>query len=226
MNKNNNVRSNLISNLRNTSQANRAEMQKNMRNNINKNVGQNNKNNVSQGKNSKEKDEADVVLKKIWSDNVMWTRFFIISAISGIGDLQIITKKLIKTPTEFSNVLKNYFDEESSKKFEALMMDHLLIGIKLINTAKSGNISAIKGMRTQWYKNADEISELMSSMNSNWNYNEWQKMLRENLKLTEDQVIKRFSRQYNDDILSFEKMSSLSIKMAEIMATGIIKQTK
>ena len=222
MNKNNNVRSNL----RNTSQANRAGMQKNMRNNINKNVGQNNKNNVSQGKNSKEKDETDVVLKKIWSDNVMWTRFFIISAISGIGDLQIITKKLIKTPTEFSNVLKNYFAEESSKKFEALMMDHLLIGIKLINTAKSGNISAIKGMRTQWYKNADEISELMSSMNSNWNYNEWQKMLRENLKLTEDQVIKRFSRQYNDDILSFEKMSSLSIKMAEIMATGIIKQTK
>ena len=222
MNKNNNVRSNL----RNTSQANRAGMQKNMRNNINKNVGQNNKNNVSQGKNSKEKDETDVVLKKIWSDNVMWTRFFIISAISGIGDLQIITKKLIKTPTEFSNVLKNYFAEESSKKFEALMMDHLLIGIKLINTAKSGNISAIKGMRTQWYKNADEIAELMSSMNSNWNYNEWQKMLRENLKLTEDQVIKRFSRQYNDDILSFEKMSSLSIKMAEIMATGIIKQTK
>ena len=222
MNKNNNVRSNL----RNTSQANRAGMQKNMRNNINKNVGQNNKNNVSQGKNSKEKDETDVVLKKIWSDNVMWTRFFIISAISGIGDLQIITKKLIKTPTEFSNVLKNYFAEESSKKFEALMMDHLLIGIKLINTAKSGNISAIKGMRTQWYKNADEISELMSSMNSNWNYNEWQKMLRENLKLTEDQVIKRFSRQYNDDISSFEKMNSLSIKMAEIMATGIIKQTK
>lgn len=222
MNKNNNVRSNL----RNTSQANRAGMQKNMRNNINKNVGPNNKNNVSQGKNSKEKDEADVVLKKIWSDNVMWTRFFIISAISGIGDLQIITKKLIKTPTEFSNVLKNYFAEESSKKFEALMMDHLLIGIKLINTAKSGNISAIKGMRTQWYKNADEISELMSSMNSNWNYNEWQKMLRENLKLTEDQVIKRFSRQYNDDISSFEKMNSLSIKMAEIMATGIIKQTK
>ena len=222
MNKNNNVRSNL----RNTSQANRAGMQKNMRNNINKNVGPNNKNNVSQGKNSKEKDEADVVLKKIWSDNVMWTRFFIISAISGIGDLQIITKKLIKTPTEFSNVLKNYFAEESSKKFEALMMDHLLIGIKLINTAKSGNISAIKGMRTQWYKNADEIAELMSSMNSNWNYNEWQKMLRENLKLTEDQVIKRFSRQYNDDISSFEKMNSLSIKMAEIMATGIIKQTK
>lgn len=222
MNKNNNVRSNL----RNTSQANRAGMQKNMRNNINKNVGPNNKNNVSQGKNSKEKDEADVVLKKIWSDNVMWTRFFIISAISGIGDLQIITKKLIKTPTEFSNVLKNYFDEESSKKFEALMMDHLLIGIKLINTAKSGNIIAIKGMRTQWYKNADEIAELMSSMNSNWNYNEWQKMLHENLKLTEDQVIKRFSRQYNDDISSFEKMSSLSIKMAEIMATGIIKQTK
>ncbi len=222
MNKNNNVRSNL----RNTSQANRAGMQKNMRNNINKNVGQNNKNNVSQGKNSKEKDETDVVLKKIWSDNVMWTRFFIISAISGIGDLQIITKKLIKTPTEFSNVLKNYFAEESSKKFEALMMDHLLIGIKLINTAKSGNISAIKGMRTQWYKNADEIAELMSSMNSNWNYNEWQKMLRENLKLTEDQVIKRFSRQYNDDISSFEKMNSLSIKMAEIMATGIIKQTK
>ncbi len=227
MNRNNNVRSNL----KNNSQGNRAGMQKNMRNNVNRGISQNDKkesiknnvNNSSQNKASKEKDNIDIILKKLWSDNIIWTRFFIISAISGIGDLQIITKRLVKNPTDFANVLKKYYGEENAKRFEALMMDHLLIGIKLINTAKSGNINSIKGMRTQWYKNADEIAELLASINSNWSSSEWQKMLYENLKLTEDQVIKRFGRQYNEDILSFEKIDSLSIKMAEIMAEGIMK---
>lgn len=230
MNRNNNVRSNF----KNTSHVNRPGMQRNMRNNTNRNINQNDKkdslksnaNNVSQSKDNKEKDNIDTVLKKLWSDNIVWTRFFIISAISGIGDLQIITKRLIKNPTDFANVLKKYYGEENSKKFEALMMDHLLIGIKLINTAKSGNISAIKGMRTQWYKNADEIAELLSLINTNWSSNEWKKMLYENLKLTEEQVIKRFGRQYNEDILSFEKIDSLSVKMAEIMTEGIMKQIK
>ena len=51
-------------------------------------------------------------------------------------------------------------------------------------------------------------------------------MFFENLKLTEEQVIKRFGRQYADDIESFEKLELLSEKMANFMAEGILKKSR
>lgn len=238
MNRNNNVRGNV------KETSSRANIQKNMNNlQNNKNNAQhiskknssmrgnnsaqnrikgNLKNNTDNNKIQKERIEMMFKFRKLWLENILWTRFFIISAISGIGDLQVVTKRLINNPTDFANIFKKFYSEENAKKFEALMMDHLLIGIKLINTAKTGNMASIKSLKEQWYKNADEISELLSSINSGWNKKEWQKLLYESLKLTEEQVMKRFSRQYTDDIAVYEKIENLSIKMADLMFEGIM----
>lgn len=175
------------------------------------------KDNTENNKIQNERIEMMFKLRKLWLDNVLWTRFFIISAISGMGDLQAVTKRLINNPTEFANIFKRFYSEENAKRFEALMMDHLLIGIKLINTAKTGNMASIKSLKEEWYKNADEISELLSSINSRWDKDKWQKLLHENLKLTEEQVMRRFRRQYTDDIIVYEKIENLSIKMADLM---------
>lgn len=238
MNRNNNVRGNVketssrsniqksMNNLQNNKNNAQHISKKNssMRGNIsaqNRMKG-NLKNNTDNNKIQKERIEMMFKFRKLWLDNILWTRFFIISAISGMGDLQVVTKRLINNSTDFANIFKKFYSEENAKKFEALMMDHLLIGIKLINTAKTGNMASIKSLKEQWYKNADEISELLSSINSGWNKKEWQKLLYESLKLTEEQVMKRFSRQYTDDIAVYEKIENLSIKMADLMFEGIM----
>lgn len=238
MNRNNNVRGNVKET---SSRSNIQKSMNNLQNNKNNaqhiskknssmrgnNSAQNRmkgnlKNNTDNNKIQKERIEMMFKFRKLWLDNILWTRFFIISAISGMGDLQVVTKRLINNPTDFANIFKKFYSEENAKKFEALMMDHLLIGIKLINTAKTGNMASIKSLKEQWYKNADEISELLSSINSGWNKKEWQKLLYESLKLTEEQVMKRFSRQYTDDIAVYEKIENLSIKMADLMFEGIM----
>lgn len=220
MNRSNSIKSNM----KKPSQTNRMVSQRNMRNS--RDMSRNNSMGNFNNKKGPDKNEILITFKKLWLDNTLWTRFFIISAISGTGDLQIVTKKLIKNPTDFSVVLKKFYNEEETKKLEVLMMDHLLIGIKLINTAKSGNITAINGLKEQWYKNANDISEYLFSLNPNWDKKEWNKMFFENLKLTEEQVIKRFGRQYADDIESFEKLELLSEKMANFMAEGILKKSR
>ena len=86
------------------SQTNRMVSQRNMRNS--RDMSRNNSMGNFNNKKGPDKNEILITFKKLWLDNTLWTRFFIISAISGTGDLQIVTKKLIKNPTDFSVVLK------------------------------------------------------------------------------------------------------------------------
>lgn len=41
-------------------------------------------------------------IRRLWSQHVYWTRFFIISAVSELGDLQAATKRLLQNPKDFA----------------------------------------------------------------------------------------------------------------------------
>lgn len=78
-------------------------------------------------------------LHRLWFEHVMWTRFFLISTAFDLPDLDLVTKRLLRNPTDFAAVLKTFYPGTKVDQFEQLFTEHLLIAAQLVNAAKRGD---------------------------------------------------------------------------------------
>ena len=162
--------------------------------------------------------------RKLWEQHGMWTRSFIISNAENIGDLQLVTQRLLRNPEDFANELQKYYGVRSAETFKELLTEHLMIAADLVNAAKAGNAAAVESSQKKWYQNADEIAGFLASINPFWSKRMWQSMLYSHLELVEGEAVARLNRQYATDIAIYDRIEAQALEMADMMADGIIKQ--
>lgn len=165
-------------------------------------------------------------MRNLWVQHVMWTRSFIISTAASLEDLQAVTKRLLRNPTDFAIALSLFYPEEIAKKFEALLREHLLIGAKLVNHAKEGNTEEVRKDEIEWYRNADEIAFFLASINPYWNAFEWRTMLYKHLRMTEREAVERLNKRFENDIAEYDLIEQEALLMADMMTYGLINQFK
>ena len=163
-------------------------------------------------------------LRRLWIEHVMWTRSFIISTAANLKDLDFVTKRLLHNPVDFANLLSQLYGNEKAMKFEKLFTDHLLIAAQLVNSAKAGDTSAVSAHRDKWYANANEIAYFLSEINPYWNHSDWQTMLYDHLKMTEDEAVQILTSKNDASIKEYDSIQKEALKMAADMFYGIIGQ--
>ncbi len=163
------------------------------------------------------------MFRNLWEQHGLWTRSFIISTAADLPDLQFVTDRLLRNPSDFAAVLQPFYKEQS-KEFERLLKSHLTIAAQLVNDAKKGDTKAVDIDRKNWYANADQIAYFLSSINPYWSYEQWDDMLRMHLKLVEDEAVKRLKGQYAQDVALYDTIEEQALEMADLMSYGIISQ--
>lgn len=163
-------------------------------------------------------------LRRLWEEHIMWTRSFIISAVSELGDLDAVTARLLRNPDDFGNLLSLFYGVEIGDEFKTLLSDHLLIAADLVNAAKMGNTEAADSTRAKWYDNADDIAMFLSEINPNWNLMVWQSLLYEHLEMVENEAVTRLNEDYEQNVMSFDQMQTQALQMADYMFEGLAKQ--
>lgn len=90
--------------------------------------------------------------------------------------------------------------------------------------AKSGNQADFKKYNTAWYKNADDITNFLTTANPNYNKKALKEMMDMHLKLITDIVVAKLKKDWDADIAAFDKNEAHLLHMADFLAEGIIKQ--
>lgn len=164
------------------------------------------------------------LFRLLWEQHVMWTRSFIISTAADLGDLQLVTQRLLENPVDFASEWQKYYGKQKAEMFQRLFTEHLTIAAQLVNDAKQGNSDAVEMDRKKWYQNADEIAAFLASINPFWSKKAWQTMLYSHLKLTEEEATSRLNGEYASDIAIYDEIEAEALEMADMMTDGIIKQ--
>ena len=162
--------------------------------------------------------------RRLWTEHVMWTRFFIISTAFNLPDLKVVTNRLLRNPEDLADVLRPFYGTERAMIFENLLTEHLEIGAQLVNAAKAGDSKTADEVRIQWYDNADDIAEFLSDINPYWSRLAWQIMLYDHLKMTENEAGQILSGEYEAGIVEFDDIQKQALEMGDYMANGMIKQ--
>lgn len=168
--------------------------------------------------------EIGNILRKLWSQHVYWTRFFIISTAEELSDLKYVTNRLLENPGDFAKVLKNFYGEKKANDFKKLLTTHLQIAGELINADKDMEEAQADELRKKWYSNADDIAEFLAFINPYWSEQKWRDMMYSHLRMTEKEAVLRLNKEYSRDIEMFEFIEKEALEMGDYMAFGITKQ--
>nr|WP_240968130.1 glycosyltransferase [Paenibacillus aquistagni] len=163
-------------------------------------------------------------LRKLWIDHTIWTRSYIVSAIAGLEDQSDVLERLLRNQQDIGNAIKPYYGEQAGNKLAELLTEHIVIAGKVVDAAIKGDQAAFTQQNKEWYRNADDIAQFLSSANPNWTKKEIQDLMYVHLQLLTDQVVARLKKDWKADIAAFDKGEEHIIKLADTLTEGIMKQ--
>jgi LysM repeat protein len=163
-------------------------------------------------------------LRLLWEQHVAWTRMVIISMASDLEDVDLVTRRLLRNPTDFEAVLRPLYGDAKSRRFADLLTEHLVIAAELVMAAKKGDSRAAADAERRWYDNANEIAAFLQSINPFWSRAEFMDMLHEHLALTKSEAVSRLNKDFSADIALYDEIEKQALMMADAMANGIVRQ--
>lgn len=163
-------------------------------------------------------------LQKVWIDHTIWTRSYIVSAISNRPDQQDVLDRLLRNQQDIGDVIKPYYGEAAGNKLADLLREHILFAGKIVAAAKAGNQADVKKLEADWHRNADDIAKFLSAANPNWQFKELQDMLYAHLMLITEIVLDCLNGDWKADIAATDKNEIHMIHLADILTEGIVKQ--
>lgn len=163
-------------------------------------------------------------LRKLWIDHTIWTRNYIVSAQADMEDKDKVLERLLKNQEDIGNAIKPFYGQDAGNKLTALLKDHIVIAGKIVDAAKKGDQASVKKHNTVWYQNADDIAKFLSSANPNWKEQDLKDLLYMHLALVTDDVVARIKKDWDADIIAFDKGKDHIIILADALSEGIVKQ--
>jgi hypothetical protein len=164
-------------------------------------------------------------MRKLWEDHITWTRLYIVSAAADLPDQGATAGRLLQNQVDIGNAVKAFYGDAAGDQLTALLNDHILIAVDLINAAKAGDATAFAEANTRWYANADEIAVFLNSANpENWPLDEMKAMMKMHLDVTLQEAAARLNGDFAADIAAYDQVHEDILKMADMLSDGIINQ--
>jgi len=168
--------------------------------------------------------ELRVAQHHLWVEHVVWTRQYIAASVADAPDAQVAAERLLKNQEEIGDAIKPVYGDEAGSRLTALLKDHILIAVDLLDAAKAGDNAALENAEKRWQANADEIATFLSEANPNWPKVEMVSMLNEHLSLTNSEALARLTGDYVADAAAFDAIVKHAESMADGFTNGIVAQ--
>lgn len=168
--------------------------------------------------------QLKVDMQKGWIDHTIWTRNYIVSALSDHPDQNDVLDRLLRNQQDIGNVIKPYYGEAAGNKLAELLKEHILIAGKIVAAAKAGNQADVRKFQKDWHRNADDLAKFLSEANPNWSFKLLRDMLYTHLELITEIVLDRIKGDWKADIAATDKNEIHMIHFADILTEGIVKQ--
>ena len=162
--------------------------------------------------------------RKLWIDHVLWTHNLMISDLASLEDKEMVLDRLLQNQDDIGDSIKSYYGEEAGNQLSKLLREHIVLAGQVVDAAKSGNKTDLEKYNKLWYQNADQIADFLSNANPNYSNKTLKDMLYTHLQLITDAVTARLNKDWQADIIAYDKGEDHMVKFAKILVEGIITQ--
>jgi hypothetical protein len=164
-------------------------------------------------------------MRKLWEDHITWTRLAIVSFAAGLPDLQATEERLLANQVDIGNAIKPYYGRTAGNRLTALLKDHILGAVALLQAAKSGDQTAISKASAAWYANANQIADFLHAANPHaWPKATMRAMMKTHLDQTLSEAQHRLQGNFAADVRDYDAVHRHILEMADELSGGIMRQ--
>lgn len=161
------------------------------------------------------------LMRRLWTDHVLWTRQVIVSALAGLPDLDAALARLLRNQDELGAAMGRFFGSTAGRQVATLLREHINIAVLIVMAARAGNMSAVESLSRAWRQNADRIADALAALNPQWQAPALRRMLYDHLNLTTAEVVLRLQQRWRADVDNFDRILSQALMMADALSNGI-----
>ena len=191
-------------------------------------------------------------MRRLWTDHVVWTRMYIVAAVSGapvsehltaaldglvgkvatplggvvslMSDGDAAAVRLLRNQEDIGRAIVPFYGDGAGGKLTDVLKQHILIAVALVSAARSGNQSKFQEEDEKWTKNAEEIADVLSGANPNWPKRDVVDLLGQHLALTKNETTARLQQNWDADVEAFDQIFTEILTVADVLSDGIVKQ--
>ena len=163
-------------------------------------------------------------MRRLWSDHVVWTRNYIVAAVTNDPSASVALSRLMKNQEDIGNAIRAFYGDAAATQLTTLLKQHISIAGELVAAAAAGNTAKATDADKRWHDNALAIAVFLSAANPNWPQATLVDMLNKHLSLTAREATDRIKKNWTDDQMAFDLIYSQAMEMADALSTGIIAQ--
>ncbi|MCR8847506.1 glycosyltransferase [Rossellomorea sp. SC111] len=163
-------------------------------------------------------------MRILWTDHVFYTRNYVISAVDGLEDTDIVLARLLQNQKDIGNAIKPYYGEKAGNKLADLLTEHIVLAGKIVDSAKGGKSAQVEQLNKEWYQNADDIARLLASANPYWSEKKLKDLLYMHLQFVTDEAVARIHKDWKANIKSFDEGKAHILHLSDALSDGIVKQ--
>ena len=164
-------------------------------------------------------------MRALWTDHVVWTRLYIVSAAAGLPDAKATADRLLQNQEAIGNAVADFYGRPAADKLTALLKDHITQAAELVGAAKANDQAKVAEVKKRWYANANDIAAFLSQANpKNWPLATLQSMMKTHLDQTLDEATLRLKGDTAAEIKKFDEVVALFLTMADALSGGIEAQ--
>jgi hypothetical protein len=163
-------------------------------------------------------------MRKLWTDHIIWTRQYIVSAVDGLPDADAAAGRLLKNQEHIGNAIIPFYGQAAGTALTNLLKQHIMIAVDLVAAAKANDQDKFAQEDQKWTKNAEDIATFLSGANSNWPKSDLVDLLGQHLSLTKAEAVARLTKKWDDDVKAFDDIFTEILTVADALSDGIIKQ--
>lgn len=173
-----------------------------------------------------QKDEMDLNndMRQAWSQHGFWTTLFLLSLAYALPDMGAIETRLMQTPGDIASVFGKFYSQTMVNQLTQLLSEHVKIGGELLEAMRDQDADKAEQLERQWRQNGDKIARMLSSANSEYNYEELARMISVHLDMIKRQMMADLNHDYEAFVTATDENEEHLLKLADELTKGLIEQ--
>ena len=164
-------------------------------------------------------------MRKLWEDHITWTRLAIVSFAADGPDLAATEQRLLRNQVDIGNAIKPYYGRAAANQLTALLKQHILGAVALLQAAKAGDQALVQQRMKEWRVNGNAVADFLARANPrHWPRKTMRRMMRMHLEQTVSEAVHRLQGDYAADVRDYDVIHHHILAMADALSDGIIAQ--
>lgn len=169
--------------------------------------------------------ELNKAMRELWSAHMYWTLLTVDAFYNDPKGLDAKLHRLLQNQKDIGAAIVPFYGQAAGDKLAELLKVHIQNAVPVLQTAKSGDKTALDKAVKNWYANAKEIGDFLVSANpKNWTAKETESALEMHITHTIAYSVSILKSDYTQSFGGFEEALHHMLHLADILSDGIAKQ--